>query len=80
MSETVRLTQLALEKHFQFGFSFGRLAKEFPDMPQTLTYKVVKGLSPRSADQQVLAAADERTHQRIEDHVQKVLASSHPQQ
>jgi hypothetical protein len=80
LSETVRLTQLSLEKNVQFGFSFGRLAEEFPDMPQTLTYKVVKGLLPTSADQQVLAAAHERTRQRIEDHAQKVLASSPPQQ
>jgi hypothetical protein len=42
-------------------------------MPQTLTYKFVKGHLPTSADQQVLSAAHERTRQRIDDHVLKVL-------
>jgi len=80
LDETVRLTQLSLEKHVQFGFSFGRMAKEFPDMPQTLTYKVLNGLLPSPADRNALAAAHQRTRQRIEDHVQKVLASSPLQQ
>jgi len=80
LSETVRLTQLSLEKHVQFGFSFGRLAEEFPDMPQTLTYRVLKALIPASSDPKALAAAHLRTQQRIYDHVQKVLASSPSQQ
>jgi hypothetical protein len=80
LEETVRLTQLSLEKHVQFGFSFGRLAEEFPDMPQTLTYKVLKGLIPASSDPKTLAAAHQRTQQRVEDLVQKVLAISPPQQ
>jgi hypothetical protein len=80
LNETVRLTQLSLEKHVQFGFSFGRMAEEFPDMPQTLTYKVLKGFIPASSDPKALAAAHQRTQQRIEDLVQKVLASSPPQQ
>ena len=76
LDETVRLTQLALEKHVQFGFSFGRMAKEFPDMPQTLTYKVLKGLLPASSDPKALAAAHLRTQQRIEDFVRHVQASA----
>jgi hypothetical protein len=49
-------------------------------MPQTLTYKFVKGHLPTSADQQVLAAAHERTRQRIDDHVLMVLGSAAQQQ
>ena len=79
LKETVRLTQLALEKHVQFGFSFGRMAEEFPEMPQTLTYKVLRSLLPASPDPNALAAAHQRTRQRIDDLVQKVLASSPPQ-
>jgi hypothetical protein len=81
LNETVRLTQLSLEKHVQFGFSFGRMADEFPDMPQTLTYKVVKSLIPASIDSKGLAAAHLRTQQRIDELVQRVLAgSTQPQQ
>jgi hypothetical protein len=76
LNETVRLTQLSLEKHVQFGFSFARMAEEFPDMPQTLTYKVLKGLIPASSDPTVLAAAHQRTQQRIDELVQHVLAGS----
>ena len=76
VNETMRLTQVSLEKHVQFGFSFGRMADEFPDMPQTLTYKVLKGLIPTSSDPKTLAAAHQRTQQRIEDFVQGVQAKS----
>jgi hypothetical protein len=80
LDETVRLTQLSLERHVQFGFSFGRMAEEFPDMPQTLTYKVLKALIPASSDPKALAAAHQRTQQRIEDLVNRVQANATQQQ
>jgi hypothetical protein len=76
LEETIRLTQISLEKHVQFGFSFGRMAEEFPDMPQTLTYKVLKGLIPASSDQKAQAAAQQRTDQRIDELVNRFLADS----
>ena len=79
LEETIRLTQISLEKHLQFGLSFGRMAAEFHDMPQTLTYGVMRSLLPTSQDQKALAAAHQRTQQRIDAFVNHVLTGS-PQQ
>jgi hypothetical protein len=32
LSETIQLTEIALAKHIEFGYSFGRFANEFPDL------------------------------------------------
>ena len=76
LEETIRLTQISLEKHVQFGFSFGRLAEEFPDMPQTLTYQVLRSLLPAAPDQNAQKAAQQRTHQRINDVVNRFMTDS----
>jgi hypothetical protein len=76
LDETIRLTQISFEKHVQFGFSFGRMAEEFPDMPQTLTYKVVIGVLPSASNPGTLAAAHQRTQQRIDALVNHVLTGS----
>ena len=76
LDETERLIQISLEKHVQFGFSFGRMAEEFTDMPQTLTYKVLRGLLPAPPDPGSLAPAHQRTQQRIDDFVNRVGAGS----
>ena len=76
LDETIRLTQISLEKHVQFGFSFGRMAEEFHDMPQTLTYGVLRSLLPTAPDQQALEAPHQRTQQRINALTNHVLTGS----
>jgi hypothetical protein len=41
LDETIRLTQIALEKHIQFGESLGRYAHEFPELPNTVTWEKI---------------------------------------
>jgi hypothetical protein len=78
LAETTRLTQIALEKHIQMGYSYGRIAREFPDMPQILTYPVLAGLLPATPDRAAMAAAHQRTRQRIELHVNSVAGPAGP--
>jgi len=63
-AETVRLTHIAYEKHIQFGYSYGRLASEFPDFPQTMTWHTMASLLPPT-DTPALAAARRRSDESI---------------
>jgi hypothetical protein len=67
LDETIRLTQIALEKHIQFGESLGRYAHEFPELPHTVTWEKIDRLRPSAfdADPSGMAAAHRRTEDRI---------------
>jgi len=72
LAETTRLTQIALEKQVQFGYSFGFLALENPDMPQILSYRALEKLEPGAPDPAAMAAPRRITQQRIEAYVNSV--------
>jgi hypothetical protein len=72
LAETTRLTQIALEKQVQFGYSFGLLALDNPDMPQILTYRALDKLQPDTQDPAAMAAPNHITQQRIEAYVNSV--------
>ena len=67
MDEVIRMTEIATEKHVQFGDSFGRYASEFPKMPHTLTWGVIAQLRPSAGDAkpEEMAAVKRRTDDRI---------------
>jgi hypothetical protein len=67
LNETIQLTQVALEKHIQFGESLGRYAHEFPELPHTVTWGKIDRLRPSSfdTDPSGMAAAHQRTEDRI---------------
>jgi hypothetical protein len=76
LAETTRLTQIALEKHVQLGYSFGFLALENPDMPQILTYRTLEKLQPDTSDPAAMAAPHRITQQRIEAYANSVAGPS----
>ena len=67
LAEVIQLTAAALEKHIQFGYTFGRYAVEFPEMPHTITYADIAKLrpTPLALDPTGMAAAHQRTEDRI---------------
>jgi hypothetical protein len=67
LSETIQLTEIALAKHIEFGYSFGRFANEFPDLPHTVTWDKIDRLRPSAIDTDPsgMAAAHQRTEDRI---------------
>jgi hypothetical protein len=67
LNEIIQLTETALAKHIQFGYSFGRFAHEFPDLPHTVTWESIDRLrpSPIDTDPSGMAAAHQRTEDRI---------------
>jgi hypothetical protein len=67
LNETIQLTEIALEKHIQFGDSLGRYAHEFPELPHTVTWDRIDRLRPSAleTDPSGMAAAHQRTEDRI---------------
>jgi hypothetical protein len=56
-----------LAKHIEFGYSFGRYAHEFPDLPHTVTWEKIERLrrSALDTDPSGMAEAHRRTEERI---------------
>ncbi|MES2392291.1 MAG: hypothetical protein V4555_11665, partial [Acidobacteriota bacterium] len=67
LDQTLQLTEVALGKHILQGYSFGRLAHEFPEVPQAITWNNISTFRPDavSVDPQGLAAANKLTQDRI---------------
>jgi hypothetical protein len=67
LNETIQLTETALAKHIEFGYSFGRYAHEFPDLPHTVTWEKIERLrrSAFDTDPSGMAEAHRRTEDRI---------------
>jgi hypothetical protein len=67
LDHVIDLVDVALEKHIQIGYSFGRLANEFPDMPHIITWARMIRLrpSPLDLDPHGMAAAHKLTDQRL---------------
>jgi len=67
LDQVIQLTETALAKHIQFGYSFGRLANEYPDLPHAITWENIGRIRPSAAqlDPQGMAAAHQRTADRI---------------
>jgi hypothetical protein len=68
LEQTIQFTETALEMHIEMGYTFGRLAHEFPDMPQLITWKNIRALRPSANqfDPKGLAAAVQLTKNRIQ--------------
>src|ERR1700684_4079700 len=41
LNETIQMTETALAKHIEFGYSFGRCAHEFPDLPHKVIWEKI---------------------------------------
>jgi hypothetical protein len=67
LNEAIQLTEISLEKHNEFGYSFGRYAHEFPDLPHSVTWEKIDRLRPSALDTDPsgMAAAHQRTEDRI---------------
>ncbi len=67
VEQAIRLTTTALEKHVLLGYSFGRLAVEFPDRPHTMTWEVINSVRPFAFQVDVpgMAAAHAKTMERL---------------
>lgn len=66
LSEVIQRTEIAMSKHMEFGYSFGRYAKEFPDLPHSLTYDRLAELRPADQDDPQLADARQRSREQID--------------
>lgn len=68
LDRVIELTTTALERHIQFGDSFGLFAHEYPDRPHTITWGLIDTLRPTSAqlDPKGMAVAHGVTQARIE--------------
>jgi len=67
LNDTIQLTEIALAKHIEFGYSFGRYAHEFPELPHAVTWEKIDRLRPSALDTDPsgMAAAHQRTEDRI---------------
>jgi hypothetical protein len=67
LDQVILLTETALEKHIEFGYSYGRLAHDFPDLPHAITWNNIVRLRPSAIDldPQGLAAAHHLTTDRL---------------
>ena len=67
LDQVIQLTETALEKHIEFGLSYGRLAHDFPDLPHAITWTNIDRVRPSalSLDPHGMAAAHQRTTDRI---------------
>ena len=79
LDQVIQLTETALEKHIEFGYSYGRLANEFPDLPQAITWDNIDRIRPSAItlDPHGMAAAHQRTLDRIHAGLY-ALDSTHP--
>jgi hypothetical protein len=73
LNETIQLTETALARHIEFGYSFGRYAHEFPELPHTVTWEKIEQLRPSAlgTDPSGMAAAHQRTEDRIKAAMQE---------
>ena len=67
LDQVIQLTETALEKHIEFGYSFGRLAFEYPDLPHAITWDNIDRIRPSAIDLDPhgMAAAHQRTVDRV---------------
>jgi hypothetical protein len=67
LDQVIQLTETALEKHIEFGYSYGRLAHEFPDLPHAITWANIDLVrpSPVTLDPHGMAAAHQLSTDRI---------------
>jgi len=67
LEKVTELNEIALEKHIEMGYSFGRLAHEYPEMPQAITWVSINRIRPRAIDidPQGLAAAHQLSVDRV---------------
>src|SRR3984957_1711723 len=63
LSDTIHLTEIAVEKHLQTGYSIALISSLFPDLPASLSYDEVRGFVHTSyqLDPQGMAASHQRT-------------------
>jgi hypothetical protein len=71
LNETIQLTETALAKHIEFGYSFGRYAHEFPDLPHTVTWEKIERLRRSAFDTDPSGMAE--AHQRTEDRIKAAM-------
>ena len=67
LDQVIQLTETALAKHIEHGYSFGRLAHDYPNLPHAITWANINRLRPTSLDldPQGMAAAHHRTTDRV---------------
>ena len=67
LDQVIQLTVAALEKHVLFGYTFGRVANDYPTRPHTITWDLIETLRPTSSmlDPTGMAAAHRLTQQRM---------------
>ncbi|MGD0647397.1 MAG: hypothetical protein ABR971_05335 [Acidobacteriaceae bacterium] len=67
LDQVIQLTETALEKHIEHGYSFGRLAHDFPDLPHAITWTSIERVRPSAItlDPQGMSAVHQRTIDRV---------------
>jgi hypothetical protein len=67
LEEEIRLARIALEKHFEMGYSLARVSRTDVDMPQHVTYARLQKLRPTAyaLDPEGMQAAHERLEQTV---------------
>jgi hypothetical protein len=75
LNEVIQSAEIALAKHIEFGYSFGRYAHEFPDLPHTVTWETIDRLRPSAigSDPSGMAAAHQRAESRIKAAVEESM-------
>ena len=68
LDQVMQLTLVALQKHVQMGYSFGRYAHEFPERPHTITWDSIDALRPtaEAIDPKGMERASALTKSRLE--------------
>jgi len=68
LGEVIELTETALARHIEMGYSYGLMTMHFPDLPQYLTYAKIDAIRPDALalDPKGLAAAHQLTRDRIQ--------------
>ena len=80
LDQVIQLIETALEKHIEFGYSYGRLAHDFPDLPHAITWDNIDRVRPSAItlDPRGMAAAHQRSTDRIQAGLHALdLATSH---
>src|ERR1700733_11898447 len=67
LDQVIQLTLAPLNKHIVFGYSFGRFANDYPNLPHTITWDLIETLRPMPSelDPQGMAAAHQKTAERL---------------
>ena len=68
LDQVIELTETALEKDILEGYSYGRLANDFPDLPHMITWANIDRIRPTALqlDPQGMVAAHQRTQDRVQ--------------